>query len=54
MKKMEERIRNELYKCQKNKEEAQEAFDAYRFYHNHQRPHQALRNLPPISRYEFV
>ena len=38
----------------KDLEDAQEAFEAYRYYYNYQRPHQALGNLPPISRYEFV
>jgi len=38
----------------KDQQQAQEAFDAYRFYYNHQRPHQALGNLPPISRYKLV
>jgi transposase InsO family protein len=38
----------------KDIEDAQEAFDAYRYYYNYQRPHQALGNLPPISRYKFV
>jgi transposase InsO family protein len=34
--------------------QAQEACDTFRFYYNYQRPHQALGNLPPISRYKFV
>jgi hypothetical protein len=34
--------------------EVQEAFESYRFYYNYERPHQALDNLPPISRYKFV
>lgn len=43
----------------KDLEDAQKAFEAYRYYYNHQRPHQALGNLPPlagqaISRYKFV
>lgn len=38
----------------KDIQDAQEAFDAYRYYYNYQRPHQALGNLPPISRYKFV
>lgn len=38
----------------KDLEDAQEAFEAYRYYYNYQRPHQALGNLPPISRYKFV
>ena len=38
----------------KDIQEAQEAFDAYRFYYNYERPHQAIGNLPPISRYKFV
>jgi len=38
----------------KDLEDAKEAFEAYRYYYNYQRPHQALGNLPPISRYKFV
>lgn len=38
----------------KNLEDAKEAFEAYRYYYNYRRPHQAVGNLPPISRYEFV
>lgn len=38
----------------KDLEEAKEAFEAYRYYYNYHRPHQALGNLPPISRYKFV
>jgi transposase InsO family protein len=37
--------------------DAQEAFEAYRYYYPptaDQRPHQALGNLPPISRYKYV
>jgi transposase InsO family protein len=38
----------------KDIEDAQQAFDAYRYYYNYHRPHQALGNVPPISRYKFV
>lgn len=49
-------LNNELIKKFRFKdlEDAKEGFNAYRYYYNYQRPHQALGNLPPISRYKFV